>query len=166
MCRNMHRKVKDVLRKDFCQNILLSVIEDIGLDNSFLYKQEIINRIKKEFSKIKARNLIEFVIDFNKKPEDFINAKYPKKTQTNYLRILKEKNINYVFLPNKVSKKIDFTNFEEPTKSTLQFSLFKILLIIALLKFCNIPQKKYYIKPVALTSVFTAEAYYYEDGGG
>jgi hypothetical protein len=45
-------------------------------------------------------------------------------------------------------------------------SLFKILLIIALLKFCNIPQKKYYIKPVALTSVFTAEAYYYEDGGG
>ena len=161
-----NRKVKDVLRKDFCQNILLSVIEDIGLDNSFLYKQEIINRIKKEFSKIKARNLIEFVIDFNKKPEDFINAKYPKKTQTNYLRILKEKNINYVFLPNKVSKKIDFTNFEEPTKSTLQFSLFKILLIIALLKFCNIPQKKYYIKPVALTSVFTAEAYYYEDGGG
>ena len=161
-----NRKVKDVLRKDFCQNILLSVIEDIGLDNSFLYKQEVINRIKKEFSKIKARNLIEFVIDFNKKPEDFINAKYPKKTQTNYLRILKEKNINYVFLPNKVSKKIDFTNFEEPTKLNLQFYLLKIFLLIAFLKLCNIPRKKYYIKPVALTSVFTAEAYYYEDGGG
>lgn len=161
-----NRKVKDVPRKDFCQNILLSVIKDIGLDNSFLYKQEVINRIKKEFSKVKARNLIEFITYFNEKPEDFINAKYPKKTQTNYLRILKEKNINYVFLPYKVSQKIDFTNFEEPTKSTLQFSLFKILLIIALLKFCNIPQKKYYIKPVASTSVFTTEAYYYEDGGG
>jgi hypothetical protein len=83
-----------------------------------------------------------------------------------HLRILKEKNINYVFLPYKVSQKIDFTNFEEPTKSNTQFSLFKIFLLIALLKFCNIPQKKYYIKPVALTSVFTAEAYYYEDGGG
>lgn len=161
-----NRKVKDVLRKDFCQNILLSVIKDIGLDNSFLYKQEIINRIKKEFSKIKARNLIKFITDFNEKPEDFINAKYPKKTQTNYLRILKERNINYVFLTYKVSQKIDFTNFEEPTKSTLQFYLLKIFMLIAFLKFFNIPRKKYYIKPVTLTSVFTAEAYYYEDGGG
>ena len=161
-----NRKVKDVLRKDFCQKVLLSVIEDIGLDNSFLYKQEVINRIKKEFSKIKARNLIEFITDFNEKPLDFINSKYPQKTQTNYLRILKGRNINHVFLPNKVSKKIDFTNFEETTKLNLQFYLLKIFLLIAFLKFCNIPQKKYYIKPVALTSVFTAEAYYYEDGGG
>ena len=161
-----NRKVKDVLRKDFCQNILLSVIEDIGLDNSFLYKQEIINRIKKEFSKIKARNLIEFITDFNEKPEDYINAKYPKKTQSNYLRILKGRNINPVFLPDKVNKKIDFTNLEEPTKSNTQFSLFKIFLLIALLKMCNALRKSYYIKPVALSSIFTAEAYFHEDGGG
>ena len=165
-CFKNNRKVKDVLRKDFCQNMLLEVIKNSGLNNPFLYKKETISKIKKEFSKVKARNLIEFITDFNEKPEDFINAKYPKKTQSNYLRILKGMNINPVFLPDKVNKKIDFTNFEEPTKSNLQFSLLKIFLLIAILKLCNVPRKNYYIKTVALTSVFTAEAYYYEDGGG
>lgn len=165
-CFKNNRKVKDVLRKDFCQNMLLEVMKNSGLNNPFLYKKETISKIKKEFSKVKARNLIEFITDFNEKPENFINAKYPKKTQSNYLRILKGRNINPVFLPDKVNKKIDFTNFEEPTKSNLQFSLLKIFLLIAILKLCNVPRKNYYIKTVALTSVFTAEAYYYEDGGG
>lgn len=162
-----NRKVKDVLKKDFCQSMLLAVMKNAGLDNSFLYKKETISKIKKEFGKVKARNLIEFITDFNEKPEDYINAKYPKKTQSNYLRILKGRNINPVFIPDKVNKKIDFTNFEELTKSTLQFSLLKIFLLIALLKMCNASRKSYYIKPVALSSsIFTAEAYYYEDGGG
>lgn len=161
-----NRKVKDVLRKDFCQNMLLEVIKNSGLNNPFLYKKETLSKIKKEFGKVKARNLIEFITDFNEKPEDYINAKYPKKTQSNYLRILKGRNINPVFLPDKVNKKIDFTNFEEPTKSNTQFSLFKIFLLIALLKMCNALRKNNYIKPVELTSIFTAEAYFHEDGGG
>jgi len=161
-----NKKVKDVLRKDFCKSILQAVMKDIGLDNSFLYKQEVISKIKKEFSKVKARNLIEFAIDYNEKPEHFINAKYSKRTQGNYLRILKERNINPVFLPNKVNKKIDFTDFEEQTKPSLKFTILKIILLSALLRMYNTTHKKYYIKPEALTSIFTAEAYFHEDGGG
>lgn len=161
-----NRKVKDVLRKDFCKNILLAVMKNIGLNNSFLYKTETISKIKKEFGKVKARNLIKFITDFNEKSEDYINIKYPKKTQSNYLRILKERNINPVFLQNKVNKQINFTNFEEPSKLNFKFSFLKMFLLITILKLCNVLLKNYYIKPIALTSVFTAEAYFHEDGGG
>ncbi|MBZ4646930.1 MAG: hypothetical protein JG777_2419 [Clostridia bacterium] len=77
-----NRKVKEVLRKDFCQNILLEVVKSTGLNNPFLYKEEMIDIIKREFSKIKAHNLTEFIIDINEKPQDFINAKYPQKHKT------------------------------------------------------------------------------------
>ena len=110
----------------------------------------------------------ELVVNFYCKstPEHFINAKYSKRTQGNYLRILKERNINPVFLPNKVNKKIDFTDFEEQTKPSLKFTILKIILLSALLRMYNTTHKKYYIKPEALTSIFTAEAYFHEDGGG
>ena len=161
-----NRKVKDVLRKDFCKNILVAVMKTIGLDNPFLYKTETISKIKKEFGKVKARNLIEFITDLNENSECVINTKYSKRTQNNYLRILKKKRINPIFLSDKVNRKINFTNFEQPTKSTFQFFLLKIFLLITILKLCNVPLKNYYIKPIALTSVFTAEAYFHEDGGG
>jgi len=77
-----NRKVKEVLRKDFYQNILLEVVKSTGLNNPFLYKEEMIDIIKREFSKIKAHNLTEFIIDINEKPQDFINAKYPQKHKT------------------------------------------------------------------------------------
>lgn len=160
------REVKDVLKKDFCQNMLIEVIKDSGLNNPFLYKKETIDNTKNEFGKVKAKNLIEFITDLNEKPENFINAKYPQKTISNYLRTLKEKNINPIFLPDEVTARIDFTNFEEPIKSNPQFSFLKIFLLIAPLKMCNVSRKNYYIKRVELVSVFTTEAYYHEDGGG
>lgn len=161
-----NRTVRSVLTRQFCENMLLSIIKNTNLNSPFLYKAELIDRIKNEFGKIKARNLIEFIIDFNEKPKDFIDEKYPQKTQNNYLRILGEKNINPVCLPNKVSRKIDFTDFSEPDKLDFKFLLFKILILITLVKEYLNQQRSNYIKSITASSVFTPPAFFLEDGGG
>lgn len=161
-----NRTVKDVLTKQFCENLLLDAVKNANLNSPFLYKSELIERIKSEFGKIKARNLIEFVTDFNERPKDFINIKYPQKTQNNYLGILKKNNINPVYLLDKVSRKIDFTDFNEPDKLNFKISLLKILILITFLKKHLNQQKNIHIESIIASSLFIPPAFYLEDGGG
>jgi len=161
-----NRTIKDVLTKQFCENLLWDAIKKANLNNHFLYKNELIQKIENEFGKIKASNLIEFVNDYNEMPKDFIDAKYPQKTQNNYIRILKEKTINPVYLPNKVSEKIDFSNFSEPDKVNFKFLLIKLLIIINLIKKYLIQQINNDVKYLTASSVFSPPAFFFEDGGG
>ena len=111
---------------------------------------------------------MEFVHDYNEMSKDFIDAKHPQKTQKNYIRILKQKGINAVYLPERVSKRLDFSNFREPDKVNFMFLLFKLLLllIINLIKKYLSQQICNYIKYITASSVFNPPAFYLEDGGG
>lgn len=161
-----NRTVKDVLTKQFCENLLLDAIKKANLNNLFQYKEELVERIKNEFGKIKARNLIEFITDYNERPKDFINMKYPQKTQNNYLGILKKNSINPVYLLDEVSRKIDFTDFNEPEKLNFKIYLLKIIILITLLKKHFNQQKNFHIESIIASSLFTPPAFYLEDGGG
>lgn len=150
----------------FCENLLWDAIKKANLNNHFLYKDELIQKIENEFGKIKASNLIEFVNDFNEMPKDFIDMKYPKKTQQNYVRLLKDKNINIVYLPKKVSRKIDFSIFNEPDKLNFKFFIIILFLVINLIKKYLNQQIRSHIKYITAPSVFNPQAFFLEDGGG
>jgi hypothetical protein len=162
-----NRTIKDVLTKQFCINLLSDAIKKANLNNHFMYKDEILQKIDNEFGKVKARNLIKFIIDLNELPADFIDAKYPKKTQANYIRALKAKGINPIYLQEKVSRRIDFSTLSEPDIIlNYEFLSFLLLKLISLIKqYLNQPVITF-IKYITSSSVFNPPAFYLEDGGG
>jgi len=163
-----NRTIKDVLTKQFCRNLLLDAIKKVGLVNRFLHKDEVLKKIENEFGKVKACNLIKFIIDLNETPLDFVNAKYPKKTRENYIRELKTKGINPIYLQEKVSRKMDFAILSKQCINfSCQFLYLLLLIITSLIKWylAYLIAAFIFIKYMTLPSVSNPPSFYLEDGG-
>lgn len=104
-----NRKVKDILNYESCKKIIDTFIEKNNFNNPFLYKDQLFAKIDATFSKIKSRNIKKFIELYNKKNLEEVEKYFKKSTINSYLRELKSKNINQVYLPNNVAHKINLT---------------------------------------------------------
>lgn len=162
---NKNRKVEGILNYTCCKKIIDTFIAKNNFHNSFLYKEDLFKKIDATFSKTKSRNIKEFIEIYNKKGLEGSEKHFKKSTINTYLRELKSKNINPIYLPNAVSHKIDFTSYDSiGNYNFIEEIIEKIieeLAYIINLSFGNI----WCLFAAKITYKYIPDAYYYEEGG-
>lgn len=160
-----NRKVKDILNYESCKKIIDTFIVKNNFNNPFMYKDELFAKIDATFSKTKSRNIMKFIEIYNKKGLEEAEKHFKKSTIIAYLRDLKAKNINPIFLLNTVNNKIDFTSYDSITH--YNFIEEVIEKIIEKLRYATnlLISNIWYCFATKATTIYKANAYHYEEGG-
>jgi hypothetical protein len=105
------RKVSDLISKDIAKQIISKYIHICNADNEMQTKSELSTIVCQAYPK-KYNKVMDFVVTLNEKGKNDTMRKYSKSTYYRYITELKQKQINYIYLDENVSTKIDFNNFE------------------------------------------------------
>lgn len=161
----INRKVKDLINYETCKKIINAFIIKNGFNNAFLYRNRLYQVIDATFSQVKSRNIKNFIEIYNEKGLEEAKKIFKKSTINTYFRNLRSANINPIYLPNTVSKTIDFSSYVSAATNTLIERIIENVIAKIICIANSFISIIYHIYLIRLNHKNKPDAYYYEENG-
>lgn len=106
-----NRKVNDLINVLSCKKVILIFMKKIGVDRCFISREKLFEKIDCCFSDLQSRNIKRFLDIYNKYGLIECRKIYKASTINTYLRLIKNANLNPIYISNKKVKIINMLYF-------------------------------------------------------